>query len=161
MEDDGQKLRVTDVHPSGRRSFDPVSKARLIESCLQPGASVARLALDHGVNVNLLWKWIHKHRMAKKERLPTRPPSTPAFIPVQIEVAASGVVSRQDSACAVDLRPNDPGVKLREAEGTGLLSSPARVNASLPNGVKLTLECGDVRAVTAIIGALGDVQAGR
>jgi transposase len=148
MENDGQKLRVTDVHPSGRRSFDPLSKARLIESCLQPGASVARLALDHGINVNLLWKWIHKHRLAKKETLPTAPPSTPAFIPVHIEAAA------------LDLRPNNPGVRLREPEGTGPLSSPAKVSASLPNGVNLTLECGDVRAVTAIIGALGHVQTG-
>jgi transposase len=160
MEDDGQKLRVTVVHANGRRAFDPVSKARLIESCLQPGASVAQLALDHGVNANLLWKWIYKHRLAKKEPLPIPPPSAPAFIPVQIEVAANGVVSRQDSACALDLRPN-PGVRLREPEGTGPLSSPAKVSASLPNGVNLTLECGDVRAVTAIIGALGDVQAGR
>jgi transposase len=148
MEDDGQKLRVTVVHANGRRAFDPVSKARLIESCLQPGASVAQLALDHGVNANLLWKWIHKHRLAKTETLPTAPPSTPAFIPVHIEAAA------------LDLRPN-PGVRLREPEGTGSLSSPAKVSASLPNGVNLTLECGDVRAVTAIIGALGHVQTGR
>lgn len=52
MEDDGRKLRVTAVHPSGRRTFDPVSKLRLIENCLHPGASVAQLALDHGVNAN-------------------------------------------------------------------------------------------------------------
>ena len=58
MEDGGQKLRVTAVHLNGRRAYDPVSKARLIESCLQPGASVAQLALDHGINANLLWKWI-------------------------------------------------------------------------------------------------------
>ncbi|MER9217271.1 IS66 family insertion sequence element accessory protein TnpB, partial [Mesorhizobium sp. M0663] len=38
---------------------------------------------------------------------------------------------------------------------------PAKVSASLPNGVKLTLECGDVDALTATIGALGHVQTGR
>jgi transposase len=35
------------------------------------------------------------------------------------------------------------------------------VNASLPNGVKLTLECGDVDALAAVIGALGHVHTGR
>jgi transposase len=35
------------------------------------------------------------------------------------------------------------------------------VSVSLPNGVTLALECGDVDALTAIIGALGDVQTGR
>jgi transposase len=161
MEDDGQKLRVTVVHANGRRAFDPVSKERLIAACLEPGASVSRLALEHGVNANLLWKWIQQHRLVKKETLPTAPPSTPAFVPVHIEAAAERVLSKQNSAFALDLRPNNPGVRLPELAATGSLSSPAKVSASLPNGVNLTLECGDVDALTAIIGALGDVQTGR
>jgi transposase len=136
MEDDGQKLRVTVMHPNGRRSLDPVSKARLVESCLQPGASVAQLALNHRANSNRLSKWIDKQRLANKETLPTAPPSTPAFIPVHIEAAAP------------DLRPNNAGVRLRPSDGTHPLSSPAKVSALLANGVKLTLE-GDVWAVTA------------
>lgn len=155
MEDDGRKLRVTAVHPSGRRRFDPVSKARLIESCLQPGASVAQLALDHGVNANLLWKWIRQHRLVRQERLVIAPPSPPAFIPVEIAGAARDVVSMQDKM--LDLARHEPGARLAKPEASGLLSSPARVSASLPNGVKLTLECGDVDALTAIIGALGHV----
>ena len=159
MEDDGRKLRVTVVHPSGRRTFDPASKARLIESCLQPGASVAQLALDHGVNANLLWKWIRRHRLATNERLVIAPPSTPAFIPVEIEGAANDVVSMQDKM--LDLRRHEPGARLPKPEESGFLSSPARVSASLPNGVNLTLECGDERAVSAMIGALCNVQTGR
>ncbi len=58
MEDDERKLRVTAVHPSGRRTFDRVSKAGLVAACLEPGASVSRLALAHGVNANLVWKCI-------------------------------------------------------------------------------------------------------
>jgi transposase len=161
MEDDGRKLRVTAVHPSGRRTFDPVSKARLIESCLQPGASVAQLALDHGVNANLLWKWIRQHRLARQDTAMIAPPSTPAFIPVQIESAADQAMSRQSSAFALDLAATRGDVPQSETEKIGPLSSPAKVNASLPNGVKLTLECGDVDALTAIIGALGHVQTGR
>ncbi|WP_322884467.1 hypothetical protein U8C32_29220 (plasmid) [Sinorhizobium medicae] len=48
----------------------------------------------------------------------------------------------------------------RNPKGLQLFLS-AKVSASLPNGVKLTLECGDVDALTAIIGALGRVQTGR
>jgi transposase len=91
MDDEGEKLRVTGVHRNGRRAFDAVSKSRLIESCLQPGGSVAQLALDHGVNANLLWNWIRKQRLAQKARLP-QPPSTSAFVPVDIEAAADGGV---------------------------------------------------------------------
>ena len=159
MEDDGRKLRVAAVHPSGRRTFDPVLKARLIESCLQPGASVAQLALDHGINANLLWKWIRQHRLARKGTAMIAPSSTPAFIPVEIEGAANDVVSKQDRL--LDSRRHEPGARLLRPEESGLLSSPAKVNASLPNGVKLTLECGDVDALAALIGALGHVQTGR
>ena len=40
-----KQLRVTFVHPNGRREFEPVSKERLILSCLVPGVSISRLAL--------------------------------------------------------------------------------------------------------------------
>jgi len=52
-------------------------------------------------------------------------------------------------------------VRGSEPKGTTAFCSPAKVNASLPNGVKVALECGDVDALTAIIGALGHVQTGR
>lgn len=43
-----------------RRSLD--EKRRIVEACLAPGASVAGIALAHGVNANLVRKWIGKYR---------------------------------------------------------------------------------------------------
>ncbi len=84
MVDSGQKLQVAVVHSNGRRGFDPLSKERLLAACLEPGASVSRLALENGVNVNLVWKWLRKYRATKKEAFPITP-FPPAFIPVQIK----------------------------------------------------------------------------
>lgn len=50
-------LGVVRVTSNGRRYYDPAGKARLVEACLEPGISVARLALEHGVNANQLRKW--------------------------------------------------------------------------------------------------------
>ncbi|TGQ46951.1 MULTISPECIES: transposase [unclassified Mesorhizobium] len=161
MEEDDQKLRVRLVGRNGRRRYDPVSKDRLVAACLEPGASVSGLALEHGVNANLLWKWIRKQRLAKKETLPSPPLPTPAFIPVQIESAADRAMSRQSSAAALDLPATRGEVRRSEPERIAPFSSPAKVNASLPNGVKLALECGDVDALAAVIGALGHVQTQR
>jgi hypothetical protein len=61
MEEDDHKLRVRLVGRDGRRRFDPASKNRLVAACLEPGVSVSRLALEHGVNANLL-------RLTKRER---------------------------------------------------------------------------------------------
>ena len=153
MTDDDQKLRVRLVGRNGRRRYEAASKERLVAACLEPGVSVSRLALEHGVNANLLRKWIKKHT-------PTRslPPSSPSsFIRVHLEGTADRALSRQDSVATVDLPATCDGVRGLEPKGTTAFCSPAKVSVSLPNGVKLALECGDVDALTAIIGALGDV----
>lgn len=149
MMEEGQKLVVRLVGRNGRRRFDPASKDRLIAACLEPGASVSKLALEHGVNANLVWKWIRKHTRAP----PFPSSSTSAFIPVQITAASSKF--------ALDMLATDGEELPPKAERIGPLSSSAKVSASLPNGVRLTLECDDVGALTAIIGALGHVQTGR
>ena len=141
---------------NGKRRFDPVTKARLIDACLEPGVSVAGLALEHGVNANLLRNWIAlRRREAKKERPVTQANEAAAFIPV-IE-AASGSVSSAGAGA--------PGIR-REAHVKPvqeMARSPrVRLRAQMPNGVTLTLDCGDVGLLSAMIEALGrcDVPAG-
>ena len=56
--DEPFKLETLGVLRNGRRRYDAASKQRLVEACLQPGVSLARLALQHGVNANLLRKWV-------------------------------------------------------------------------------------------------------
>jgi len=160
MEEDDQKLRVRLVGLDGRRRYDAVSKDRLVAACLEPGASVSRLALEHGVNANLLWKWIRKYQRAKEETTPIAPPGS-AFIPVHIESGTDRAGLKPGSSVALDFSGTCRDVRQPEPEGAGVPSSLAKLNVSLPNGMKLTVECTDLRAVTAIIGALCDVQAGR
>jgi transposase len=152
MSDDDQKLRVRRVGRDGRRRYDPDSKARLVAACLQPGVSMSGVALAHGMNANLLRKWVKDAKEFGSLAVSARS----AFIPV---VAADcGAPIKNGSldmpvACGVD--------QLAAPEKTAHLPRSSTVSALLPNGVKLTLECGDVAALTAIIGALGHVQTGR
>lgn len=157
MEEDDQKLQVRLVGSNGRRRFEPASKDRLVLACLEPGVSVSRLALEHGVNANLLRKWIKK----RTETRPLPPTSSPAFIAVQIESTSDIASLRQNSMAAVDLPRTCDGVRGLASKRAVPLSLSTKVSACLPNGVKLSLECGDVDALTAIIGALGHVQTGR
>ena len=80
MKEDEQRLRVRLVGSDGRRRYDPTSVDRLVAACLEPGVSVSRLALEHGVNVNLLRKWIQRAK-----RLGDPVPGGPAFVPVQVD----------------------------------------------------------------------------
>ena len=42
----------------GRGIYDPGAKRELLELCRRPGASVARLARECGVNANLVASWL-------------------------------------------------------------------------------------------------------
>jgi len=48
----------------GRCLYDPEAKRELVRICLQPGLSVAKVALEHGINANLLHKWIGLYQEA-------------------------------------------------------------------------------------------------
>ena len=98
------------------------------------------------MTANLLRKWIKEAREAG-----TVPSPSPAFVPVVAE----------DRSLSTELVAARGEERLAELEKTGSLSSPAKVSANLPNGVQLTLECGDERAVSVMIGALCNVQTGR
>lgn len=47
----------------GRNKYDPSAKQRLIDACLEPGVSVSGMALAHGLNTNVLRKWLTRARM--------------------------------------------------------------------------------------------------
>ncbi len=154
IEDDEQKLLVRRILRNGRRRYDPASKERLVAACLEPGVSVSRLALEYGINANLLRKWIKTTKDAGA--LP--PPAPSAFIPVQVTAADHSLPMQCNSVDRPAARGEE---RLSKSESMGSSPLPAKVSASLPNGVKLVLECDDVDALTAIIGALGHVQTGR
>lgn len=81
----------------GRNCYDPQAKRELVEACLQPGVSVARLALRHGVNANLLRTWIGRYR---KQRETRGEPSAAlaAFVPL---VTARPAPQARTGLCAI------------------------------------------------------------
>ena len=104
---DGKPRRLGDMVVKhlrdGRRRFDAQAKRELIEACLQPGVSVAGLALAHGVNANLLRKWISRHQHGSGHRRLTSAvvaKAPAAFIPV----VASGVAERIECRLRATLR---------------------------------------------------------
>jgi len=94
---------------SQRRVHDAEFKTKVLAECQQPGASVAAVALAHGLNVNLLRKWLVgrgiKRTGLAAPRTVTRKPvgvdttgSSLQFIPVEIApapVAAPAAESEQ------------------------------------------------------------------
>ena len=64
--------------PVVRRRHDGQLKGRVVAACAQPGASVAHIALEHGLNANLVHRW---RRIAQgRERGPHATPTAAQFV---------------------------------------------------------------------------------
>ena len=81
-----------------KRRHSAAFKRKLLELIEQPGASVAAIALEHGVNANLVFKW----RRAKLERKPyTRTARQPVLLPISVAPPQSVLALPSDSQLAV------------------------------------------------------------
>ena len=65
-----------------RRRYEDAFKRHLVELSLVPGASVARIALDHRLNTNVLFKWRRFHLRSLAQSTPK--PAT-ELLPVTLE----------------------------------------------------------------------------
>lgn len=61
-------------------------KLKIIEKALEPGASVAAVALAHEVNANLLFTWLRKYRQGQ---LVGRKKADPNLLPVRVVGSSS------------------------------------------------------------------------
>jgi len=59
-----------------RSSYPKPFKAQVVQECLQPGATVSSVAIRHGINANIIRKWLPLYR----DQLPA---ALPAFVPVR------------------------------------------------------------------------------
>lgn len=157
-------LGVVRLTRDGRRRFDEGTKRALIEEALRPGVSVARLALEHGVNANLLRKWITKYLMQREaasesghrsvasvpnhhivETIDTVPDDTPLNEPA---------ASPQPTFVPVIASAPKPPVVVHEPL-PGPAAMAVTLHVRLPNGVELDLREASFEALTTIVQMLG------
>jgi transposase len=64
-----------------RRFYSPELKLQVVSACAQPGASIAAVAMQHGINANIVHRWLREHSQGA---LVNRPPT---FVPVTLSGA--------------------------------------------------------------------------
>ncbi|QYN03695.1 transposase [Pseudomonas protegens] len=63
-----------------RKSYSKSFKAQVVHECQQPGVSVAAIAMSHGINANVVRRWLPLFRDQRAVVLP-------AFVPVNVAPA--------------------------------------------------------------------------
>ena len=79
-----------------RRKHSDEFKADAVAACMQPGRSMAAVAMAQGINANLLRRWVNDAEMkpvartavATPARTPAPPQLTPVFVPMTVPTAA-------------------------------------------------------------------------
>jgi hypothetical protein len=117
----------------GRCQYDPAAKQELILQCKQPGVSVSRIAMQHGVNANLLRSWIAKSLLmpdgkdVQQTNQTKKPDALQAFVAVQIEPSATPALTGQTERA--------------ERVPRSVPTAPSlRLHVRLPNGVALDID---------------------
>ncbi|APR34335.1 transposase [Paraburkholderia sp. SOS3] len=169
MTDNHSELRVVRQNRDGRRRYDENAKRALVEAALSSGTSVARLALEHGINANLLRKWMTKYLMQRDNAAPSSPQSgrvesgSSATIemaePVKVEVPHASMQkpsaerARHAFVPVVTTAPAPPTVPCVPRASSQ--SMTVALHVRLTNGVEFDLGEANVEELTAIVQMLG------
>lgn len=90
-----------------RSSYPKPFKAQVVQECLQPGATVSSVAIAHGINANVIRKWLPLYRHTSVAALPAfvplkAPPKRPSEASAIIEIPVG------EQAIAVKWPVSDP-----------------------------------------------------
>ena len=89
-----------------RRRHAAEFKRELVERCLQPGASVSAIALQNGVNANVLFRWRREHRRAASH-VQESCPAPAVLLPVEL---ATTMPTGSKTAAVAARSPTSAGV---------------------------------------------------
>ena len=114
--------------PATRRTHSAAFKRKLLELSEQPGASVAAIALEHGINANLLFKWRRQGGVRTSKPMAM---NSPVLLPVTVDGLAAPVgragTPRAGTAGVIEVELGQARVRLRGAIDEASLRCLVRV----------------------------------
>lgn len=71
-----------------RRRYTTEFKRELVERCLQPGASVSAIALDNGINANVVFRW-RREQLLEASSVHGQRAAQPVLLPVKLAASVT------------------------------------------------------------------------
>ena len=101
--------------PATRRRYSAEVKAQVMAECDAPGASVAKVAMAHGINANIVHRW----RQLARESGSAVPACASAFVPVSLA----------PEPAAAPASPADIQIQLRRGTTAMVITWPVSASA--------------------------------
>ena len=108
-----------------RRFYSSELKTQVMQECRQSGASVAGVALSHGINANIVHRWLREHSQGT---LVNRPQT---FVPVTL----SAVTEPATAQPAADIR-----IEVKRANATVVVHWPLAGGAACAQWLRECLQ---------------------
>ena len=142
----------------GRCIYDEQAKSELIRACLKRGVSVARMALEHGINANMLRTWIAYHQRQELQS----PSSGQAGENVIFDPASASkteIVTESKASMIIE-SPAPAFVPVVQAP---IAVSPVPelaigLHVRLPNGVQFDLDEASLEELSSVVQMLGRMK---
>jgi transposase len=96
----------------GRPNYPAEFKLQLAQRACEPGVSVSRLAREHGINANMLFKWRRHYRAGL---LGATSAEQPVLLPVTITDAPAPIVASTTPAGRIEIAIADVVVRIEGA----------------------------------------------
>jgi transposase len=119
------------AHSRKRLRRTPEEKRRIVEATFVPGASIARVAREHGVNANQVFQWRYEYR---KGSLGVRQQGQARLLPVTVTAEPGSI----------------PGLEIGS-----VIARSGSIHIELPGRAVISVEAGvDPELVRTVLGSL-------
>jgi transposase len=109
-----------------RRRHSAQLKTLVLEQCAVAGASVAKVAMSHGVNANIVHGW---RKLARERDGAAVSPPSPAVLPVKTAASAPQFVAVSMAQTTLPSAPADIQIELRRGATAMKISWPITASA--------------------------------
>lgn len=113
---------MTREKTGARRRYSQELKVQVLAQCDAPGASVAKVAMAHGINANVVHGW---RKLVREGGGVVAAPAGPAFVPLLIESNRSPVVAQPSEQHSVEIELRRGSVSMKLAWPTSEAASLA------------------------------------
>ena len=104
-----------------RRRHSAQLKALVLEQCVAPGASVAKVAMSHGVNANIVHGW---RKLAREREGTALPPPSPTTLPAKTAASVLQFVPVSMAQTTSPPAPVDIQIELRRGAAAMKITWP-------------------------------------
>lgn len=145
---------VVGAKRDGRREYDPQAREELVQLCMKPGVSIARTAMEYGLNPNLLREWITRYQKTQAAGNPAEKELTQPD-GVSIDVTPPAMRTHVPEGPSPFVPVVQEPVTVGQAVSARRPSITVALHVRLPNGVEFDIADATIDELTTVVQMLG------